>query len=270
MVQLLQSSNSDIVNDKVSYTAEEDAMWEQLYRKQIELLNNRVHDHFFELLDELNLPKNRIPQLYEVSNTLRNKTGWTLTRVDGLIPYNDFFSLLANKVFPSTVYLRTLDQFSKDPDIFHELFGHCPMLLDPSYSNFLTNLAKFALKCSRLEQILLQRLLWFTIEVGLIQTKTGLKIYGGALISSSQESIYALEENESEKRKYDLLDIFRSPYRADVLQTTYYFIEDLNDLYNIELSYQKLSDLAKTATQLGEYPAKFDIEYNKYSSVHCF
>ena len=90
------------------------------------------------------------------------------------------------------------------------------------------------------------------------------------MISSSQESIYALEENESEKRKYDLLDIFRSPYRADVLQTTYYFIEDLNDLYNIELSYQKLSDLAKTATQLGEYPAKFDIEYNKYSSVHCF
>lgn len=270
MVQLLQQGKDSIINDKVYYTEEDDAMWQKLYKKQIELLNNRVHDQFFELLDELNLNKDRVPQLYEVSNTLQNKTGWTLTRVDGLIPYNDFFSLLANKVFPSTVYLRTLDKFSKDPDIFHELFGHCPMLLNPSYSNFLNNLAKFALKCSRLEQILLQRLLWFTIEVGLIQTKDGLKIYGGALISSPQESVYVLEKNESEKKEFDLLDIFRSPYRADVLQTTYYFIKNLDDLYHIKLSHQKLSDLAKTATQLGEYPAKFRVEYNKYTSVHCF
>lgn len=270
MVQLLQQGKDSIINNKVFYTEEENSMWSQLYEKQIEILKNRVHEHFFELLEELSLPKDRVPQLYEVSNTLRNKTGWTITRVDGLIPYNDFFGLLANKVFPSTVYLRTLNKFSKDPDIFHELFGHCPMLLDQNYSIFLNNLAKFALSCSKLEQLLVQRLLWFTIEVGLIQTNRGLKIYGGALLSSSQESIYALEENQSEKKRFDLLDIFRSPYRADVLQTTYYFINDFDTLYNIELSSQKLYNLSKIAIKLGEYPAKFDIEYNKYTSVHCF
>lgn len=270
MVQLLQQSNGHIINEKIFYTEEENFMWYQLYSKQIEILHNRVYKHFFELLAELKLPKNRVPQLYEVSNILRNKTGWTLTRVDGLIPYNDFFALLANKVFPSTIYLRKLDKFSKDPDIFHELFGHCPMLLDPDYSVFLNRIAKIALECSPLEQILLQRLLWFTLEVGLIQTSEGLKIYGGALISSSQESIYSLEENDSEKKEFDLIDIFRSPYRADVLQTTYYIIKDFNELNNIDLSSQRLSDITKSAIQLGEYPAKFEIEYNRYTSVHCF
>lgn len=271
MVQLLQKARIKTSSyDNVLYTQEENLMWYLLYKKQVKILENRVYKQFFELLNELNLPNDRIPQLHEVSNTLRNKTGWTLSRVDGLIHYNDFFGLLANKVFPSTIYLRTLDQFSRDPDIFHEVFGHCPMLLDQNYSIFLNNLARFALGCSHLEQLLLQRLLWFTMEVGLIQTSEGLRIYGGALISSPQESIYALEKNESEKKEFNIIDIFRSPYRADLLQTTYYYIKDFDELFDIKFSAQKLSDLTKDAMRLGEYQARFKIEDNKYTNAHAF
>jgi len=270
MVQLLQRNDINISNDKVFYSEEDNLMWCSLYSNQIKTLRGRVYEPFFELLNELCLPKDRVPQLYEVSNTLRNKTGWTVAKVDDLIPYNDFFSLLANKVFPSTTYIRKLSGFSRDPDIFHELFGHCPMLLDRNYSIFLTKIAKFALQCPHLEQIILQRFLWYTIEVGLIQTSQGLRIYGGALISSSQESVYSLESGEPERKIFNLLDISRSPYRADVLQTTYYFISNFEELYSLEFSLEKLSILIKAAQQLGEYAAKFKIEDNKYTNVNIF
>lgn len=270
MVQLLQQSNINTSNGIISYSKEDNLMWYNLYTNQIKNLRGKVYEPFFQLLDELCLPIDRVPQLHEVSNILRNKTGWVVTKVNELIDYNDFFYLLANKVFPSTTYIRKLGDFSKDPDIFHELFGHCPMLLDKNYSVFLNKLAKFALRCPRLEQIILQRFLWYTIEVGLIKTSQGLRIYGGALISSPQESVYSLESNKPERKTFDLLDVSRSPYRADILQTNYYFIEDLNELYNLKFSIENLSSITKLAKQLGEYPAKFRIENNKYTNANIF
>lgn len=270
MVQLLQQSNPNPINNNISYSTQEDMMWSQLYKHQVECLQGIVYEQFFELLEKLNLPKDRVPQLHEVSRVLKKLTGWTLTKVDGLISYNDFFYLLANKVFPSTTYLRKSSQFSKDPDIFHELFGHCPMLLDYNYSNFLKNFAKFALDRSHIEQILLQRLLWFTIEVGLIKTNNKISIYGGALISSPKESLYVIDTKDAEKKPFDFVEIFRSPYRADILQTTYYFINDLSELYDINFTVKKLSVLIEKAKKLGEYPAKFKVENNKYSNVAAF
>lgn len=271
MTSLLQQSSISVLNDNILYSQEDNLMWFNLYNKQINTLKGRVYDKFFDLLDELSLPRDRVPQLYEVSKILRKKSGWTITRVDNLIPYNDFFDLLANKVFPSTTYIRSLGgDFSKDPDIFHELFGHCPMLLDLNYSKFLNNIAVLALQCSRLEQILLQRFLWYTIEVGLIQTSKGLRIYGGALISSPQEAIYSLESQEPERKRFNLLDISRSPYRADLLQNTYFFIEDFNELYNNNISVKNLTILVETAKKLGEYPAKFKVENNRYTSANVF
>lgn len=270
MTQLLQQSNRGILNDTVLYSQKDDFMWYSLYTRQIEILKDKVHESFFELLAELNLPKDRVPQLYEVSETLRKKSGWTITKVDSLISYNNFFSLLANKIFPSTRYIRTLDGFSKDPDIFHELFGHCPMLLNEKYSSFLNNLAKFALQLPQLEQTLLQRFIWYTIEVGLIKTSQGLRIYGGALISSPQESVYSLESDEPERKLFNIVDIFRTPYRADVLQGTYFFINTFDELYNYKISLENLNELTNVVKQLGEYPAKFVVEHNKYTSVNIF
>lgn len=269
MTQLLQT-HRNTQEAAVSYSSKENAMWYTLYTQQLHSLKYRAHEYFFELLDMLCLPQDRVPQLSEVSNILFEKSGWSLARVDGLIPYNDFFTLLANKIFPSTIYIRKSKNFSKDPDIFHELFGHCPMLLDTNYSNFITTLATFALQRSELERVMLQRLLWFTIEVGLIHTDDGYRVYGGALLSSPEEAIYALESNNAERKHFNLLDVFRSPYRADYLQKTYFCINDMSDLYNVDLSDEAFSTVVKQAIQLGEYPAKFSVEYNKYSSVHCF
>ena len=272
MAQLLQQNNANTYrsSNRVTYSEQDNLMWHSIYDKQVNTLKGRVYDHFFDLLNELSLSKDRVPQLYEVSNTLKNKAGWTISRVEGLIPYNDFFNLLANKIFPSTAYIRQFESFSRDPDIFHELFGHCPMLLDKNYSTFLSNIAKFALQCPRLEQIVIQRFLWYTIEVGIIKTSQGLRIYGGALISSSQESVYALESKEPEKKRFDLLSVSRSPYRADVLQSMYYIIDDFEELYDFELSLDKISMVTNAARLLGEYPAKFQVEDNKYTNVNVF
>jgi len=208
--------------------------------------------------------------LYEPSNIIEKKTGWSIGKVEGLISYDNFFNLLANKIFPSTTYIRKSNGFSRDPDIFHELFGHCPILLDKDYANFLLEIAKFALKCKEFEQMIIQSLLWYTIEVGLIQTSNGLRVYGGALISSAQELIYALESKEPERKEFSLLEIARSPYRADVLQSTYYIINDFQELYNFEFDFKKFSKIASDAKRLGEYKAKFNIEQNKYTNVYIF
>ena len=118
--------------------------------------------------------------------------------------------------------------------------------------------------------MIIQRFLWYTIEVGLIQTSHGLRIYGGALISSPQQVIYSLESKEPERKAFNLLEIARSPYRADVLQSTYYIINDFQELYNFEFSLKKLSNVVADAKRLGEYQAKFNIENNKYTNVNIF
>lgn len=256
--------------EKIVYTENQNLMWNQLYTKQVELLQDRVYDQFWYLFNELGLPKDRIPQLDEVSLILKNKVGWSIARVETGINFNDYASFLSNKVFPSTTFIRESFEFSKDPDIFHEIFGHCPTLLDEKYSNFLQYVSKTALNSPPLEQELLKRLIWFTAEVGLMQTDDGLKVYGSSLISSPQELVYSIENNKSEKKSFNLLDICRSPYRSDIIQTTYYIINNFDELYNIDLSIAHLSNIIKDASRLKEYPAKFEIENNKYVSVNYF
>ncbi len=245
-------------------------MWSKLYTKQVELLQDRVYDEFLYLLDELGLKEDRIPQLDEVSLVLKKKVGWSIIRVDTGIDFNDYCYFLSNKILPSTTFIRESIEFSQDPDIFHEIFGHCPSLLDERYSNFLQRIAKVAIGASTLELVLLRRLLWFTIEVGLIQTDDGLRVYGSSLISSPQELVHSIDNNESEKKPFNLLDICRSPYRSDIIQATYYFINDFAELYNIDLSSANLSNIIEDALKLKEYLARFKIENNKYTSVNCF
>ena len=270
MERLLSSEINFNTYEFISYTIEENLVWARLYKKQLQLLRHKAHPYFMALLEDLNLPLNRIPQLEEVSYTLRQRTGWSLVRVDGLIPYNEFFQLLANKLFPSTIKIRSSEKFSKDPDIFHEIFGHCPLLLDVDYSNFLHMIGKIGLNSTIIEQVLLQRLLWFSIEVGLIHTQFGFRIYGGALISSPEEAQYAINSNKVKIKEFNILEVCRSPFRADVLQSVYYYINSFKDLYNVDLSKQNISRIVREASALGEYPAKFKVEFNKYSSVGYF
>ncbi|AZL16359.1 phenylalanine 4-monooxygenase [Rickettsiales endosymbiont of Stachyamoeba lipophora] len=270
MLDLDYRNNNIVIPRFINYSSEENKIWKDLYSTQIKLLQNRAHEIFFEYLEQLELPIDRVPQLPDVSDILKSKTGWVLAEVDGLISCSDFFNLLANKIFPSTTYIRKLTDFSIDPDIFHELFGHCPMLLDNRFSKFLTDLAQYAYNQPITEQLLLLRVIWFTIEVGLVKTPEGLRIYGGALLSSPKETIYALEADNVERKKFNILEALRSPYRADMCQAKYFYINNLYELFEIEINDKIFNSLKNQVIKYGEYPAKFKIENNKYTNANIY
>lgn len=258
-------------NDQMIYSDNENAIWENLYNNQIELLKNKAFDKFLNNLDYLALPKASVPQLTEVSTKIKSVTGWQLVPVEGLIDYQNFFNLLANRKFPSTTYIRKSSELnlSKDPDIFHEIFGHSPMLLDIKYATAIQNFASTALKAPKLLQPLLQRVLWFTIETGLINTKNGLRIYGSSILSSALETIYSLNSNIPLRKNFSLIDVMRTPYRADILQPIYYVIDSYESLFDLLNEHDLILHSANQAYNLGEYKAHFPIVHNKYISINC-
>lgn len=257
-------------NQIYTYSEKENKIWMDTFDEQIKLLETRGYHRCCELLEKANLARDRVPQMFELSKSLSDKTGWKIVPVNTGLTFTEYMSYLNKKLFPSTTYMRTEKGFAPDPDIFHEFFGHIPMLLDKDYSDFILKLASVSMRCSDMEKILIQRIFWFTIEVGLIETHDGLRAYGASLLSSPQELVYSLnDESISEKKTFDLLDIYRTPYRSDEIQKTYFIINSLDDLYSIDLSSHNLEMLTRDAKGLGEYPAKFVIENNKYTSVNC-
>ena len=148
----------------------------------------------------------------------------------------------------------------KEPDIFHELFGHCPMLTDPVYANFLYNFAQKVLSHPESDWPLFQRIFWYTVEFGLIQTKDGVRIYGGGILSSISETVYSVESDLAMRIMFDPLVAFRMPYRIDSLQRAYFVIYDYHQLYQFIES--NMDDLLKRARLLGEYPPLFEVDAN--------
>tara|TARA_B100000614_G_C14472535_1_gene463122 strand:- start:531 stop:1094 length:564 start_codon:yes stop_codon:yes gene_type:complete len=175
-------------------------------------------------------------------------------------------------MFPSTIYIRSNDEasLSRDPDIFHELFGHCPILLDEVQANLFQRFGYLGLRLDQVQQAFLQRLFWFTFETGLIQTKYGLKIYGGSLLSSIKESRYAVEDVTPLKRRFNMIDIFRSSYRADILQLIYYIITDFSQLHTMLNDIETIKKNIDIAYELGEFSPLFPIEkqHVKYMSYN--
>jgi phenylalanine-4-hydroxylase len=268
MVQLLQSSPQNSYG--VQYTSAEDTMWSQLYETQHRTLKGYVYEDFHTHLHRLQLPSHKVPQLTNVSAVLKQNTGWMVSKVDGLINYDEFFYLLSHRVFPSTIKLRKSPRFSKDPDIFHEIFGHAPMLLNPRYADFLQQIGLFALQSPLFLLPAIQRILWYTIEVGLIRENGELKIYGASLISSPKESDYALNSPKVTRSQFNLVDVIRSPYRADLLQRRYYIIKSFDELYQILESLPNLKEHYDEAKLLGEFDANFSIQLTKYTNANIF
>ena len=241
-------------NGIIPYTAEEDAIWHELYKRQIKIIENRACNEYIEGLKKLNLPVNRVPQCTEVSAALTRETGWAVAPVSALIPFDEFFQLLANRQFPAASFVRSREEldYLKEPDIFHEVFGHCPMLTDPVYADFVHTYGKIGLKASNADRVLIARLFWFTIEFGLINTKAGLRIYGAGILSSKEETIYALESPFPQRKPFDALDALRTPYRYDIKQPVYFVMNDYDSLYN--LSKTDIIALINRSRELGEYP----------------
>lgn len=261
--------NSEVLNqDIVKYTEKDHATWKHLYTTQLDNLQDLAHPKILKCLAELSLPENNVPQLEEVSDKLYKQTGWQVARVEDLIDSHKFFNLLANRTFPSTVYIRSNEELtlSRDPDIFHELFGHCPVLLDIAHANLFEKFGLLGLQLDEVQRQFFQRLFWFTFETGLIRTPNGLKIYGGSLLSSIKESRYSIQDAQAIRKPFEMVQVLRTPYRADLLQGVYYIIINFSQIYslldNIDLIKAKIDE----AYALGEFSPAFPVEeqYAKY------
>ncbi len=240
-------------NGRIPYTAEEDAVWAALYERQMKIIPGRAAPQYMEALDRLGLPADRVPQPEEVSAVLRAHTGWEVAPVPALIPFGEFFKLLSEKKFPAASFIRTWDEFDylQEPDVFHEIFGHTPLLTDPNFAAFTEAYGKYGLKASKEDRVKLASLYWFTVEFGLINTTAGLRAYGAGIISSPGEAVYAVESDVPQRKPFDPIDALRTPYRIDIFQTVYFVINDLRDLF--ELAQKDLFGLIAEARRLGMY-----------------
>lgn len=246
----------------IHYSSEEHRVWAQLFERQMKLLPGRASDEFLCGLQALALVPDAIPQLPDVSRCLLALTGWQVKPVEALISARDFFELLANRYFPAATFIRNMDEldYVTEPDVFHELFGHCPMLTQAVYADFIHDYACFVLSRPESEWALLQRLFWFTVEFGLIQTPQGLRAYGGGILSSISETVYSVESDLAMRVLFNPLTAFRTPYRIDQLQPIYFVIDNYQQLYDSVTD--QLDGVIQRAHQLGEYPPCFPVDEN--------
>lgn len=244
----------------IKYSDAENHVWKLLYQRQIGILPGRACDEFVQGLKILELTPDCIPQLPDVSYQLKKLTGWEISPVEALISAREFFELLSHRKFPAATFIRHLDEldYVKEPDIFHELFGHCPMLTNQVYADFVHQYACAVLKFPEADWPLLQRLFWFTVEFGLIKTKAGLRAYGGGILSSILETPYSVESDEAMRVIFDPVVAFRTPYRIDRLQSIYFVIDDYRVLY--DFVNQDVVALLQRARKLGEYPPMFPVD----------
>lgn len=241
----------------IAYSDTEHATWQALMQRQLGMIEGRVCQQYLDGLERLALPESRIPQLGEVDRVLQAATGWQTAQVPALIPFDTFFDLLANRRFPVATFIRTPEEmdYLKEPDIFHEIFGHCPMLTDPSFAEFTATYGRLGKAATPKERAYLARLYWMTVEFGLVDTPAGRRIYGGGIISSPKETLHSLSDVPVH-RPFDPVDALRTPYRIDILQPLYYVLDDLTTLH--DLSRQDIMGMVHRAMELGLFPPRFE------------
>ena len=214
------------------YTAEEHALYRRLFARQSKLVPRYACPEWIDAIARLDAAR-EIPRFDEVTRALRQKTGWEIVAVPGLIPDDAFFTHLANRRFPVTVWLRKPEEFDYivEPDVFHDFFGHVPLLFDPTYADHLHEYGKGGLKAMRLDAVnMLARLYWFTIEFGLMKTPSGVRAYGAGLLSSGGELAYSVEDPRPQRLAFDLERIMRTDYQIDRYQEKYFVIDSFEHL----------------------------------------
>jgi len=236
----LRGDYSDMTADYVvqqnwdAYTEEEHALWRKLYQRQASLLPGRACDEFIDSLNALHT-SDGIPHFDATSEALYQATGWRIVAVPGLIPEQAFFTHLANRRFPVTVWLRKPEEidYIVEPDVFHDYFGHVPLLFNPIFANHIQEYGKGGLKAMQLGGLdQLARLYWYTIEFGLIQSPDGLRVYGAGILSSGGEIKHCLEASSSRHIKLDVERCMRTLYKIDSYQETYFVIRDFKQLFD--------------------------------------
>jgi phenylalanine-4-hydroxylase len=221
-----------------SYSGAEHQVWITLYERQAALLPGRACDPFLRGLEALDLHRAGIPDFARVNAELNRLTGWTVVAVPGLVPDDVFFDHLANRRFPAGQFIRRPDQldYLQEPDIFHDVFGHVPMLTDPVFADYMAAYGRGGQRALHLGQLHnLARLYWYTVEFGLLQTPAGVRIYGAGIVSSHAESIFALDDPSPNRLGFDLERVMRTPYRIDDFQQVYFVIPSLQALLDATL-----------------------------------
>jgi phenylalanine-4-hydroxylase len=216
------------------YTAEEHDTWATLYRRMHDLLPGRACDEFLAGLEALEVTSGGIPRFERLNEILGARTGWQIVAVPGLVPDEIFFEHLANRRFPSTCFMRRADQldYIEEPDVFHDVFGHVPLLVNPIFADYMQAYGAGGVKAMGQHALHnLARLYWYTVEFGLLRTDRGLRIYGAGILSSPKESVYALESAVPNRIGYDLVRIMRTNYRIDDVQESYFVINSFADLF---------------------------------------
>ena len=216
-----------------NYTKEDFKVWNILFNRQLNNLKGIGADEFITALNVLNFKAEKIPNFTEINNTLKNITGWTIKTVPNISPPKEFFYYLSKKKFTTTCWLRSMSQidYLEEPDMFHDVFAHVPLLSNKEYTNFFREIGQIAMSVidDPLKLKKLQRIYWFTIEFGLIKNNNKFKIYGAGIISSKEESMNVLS-NKSQKKKFDVNRIMNHSFRIDVVQDTYYYIGSFEEL----------------------------------------
>jgi len=216
------------------YSDEEHAIWRFLFERQQRLLARRACREYLDGLRGLGVASAGIPDFRRLSDILDRATGWRIVAVSGLVPDELFFALLADRRFPSTCFIRRRDQldYLQEPDVFHDIYGHVPLLMNPVFADYMQAYGKAGLKALRLGSLKqLARLYWYTVEFGLIATPEGLRIYGSGILSSAGESFYCLEDKRPHRVPFDIRRVMRTQYRIDRYQETYFVIDGFDQLF---------------------------------------
>ena len=218
------------------YTPEDHAVWDTLFARQTAMLPGRASEAFLRGIDVLRLSKPGIPDFEELSEHLMAATGWRVVAVPGLVPDDVFFDHLANRRFVAGNFIRRADQldYLQEPDVFHDVFGHVPMLADPVFADYMAAYGRGGQRAGALGNLKrLARLYWYTVEFGLIEEAGGLRIYGSGIVSSRGESIFALDDVSPNRIGFDLARVMRTDYRIDDYQQTYFVIPSLDELLRV-------------------------------------
>ena len=244
------------------YTPQEHAVWQTLFERQTALLPGRACDAFVAGMRDLPIRPDRIPHFGELNEVLKPRTGWEIVAVPGLVPDDVFFDHLANRRFPSGQFIRQAHQldYLQEPDVFHDVFGHVPMLMNPVMADFIQAYGEGGLRAQKLGTLpLLARVYWYTVEFGLVQQADGLRIYGAGIASSRTESVFCLDDASPHRVAFDLVRVMRTHYRIDDFQEIYFVLNHLDDLLELarvdfEPLYRQVVDL--TARQPELQPAE--------------
>ena len=220
-----------------SYSSTDHEVWDTLYRRQKALLPAYACKEFLEGVERFGFGEGGIPRFDDLNEVLGKATGWKIVAVEGLLPDEAFFDHLANRRFPVSWWIRKPDQldYLSEPDLFHDLFGHVPLLLNPVFADYMQAYGKGGMKAHAIgpEALMnLTRLYWYTVEFGLIRTDEGLRIYGAGIVSSKGESIYSIDSTAPNRIGFDLERVMNTKYRIDTFQQTYFVIDDFEQLFD--------------------------------------